>query len=224
MATTPATSRTKTAAKSTANAKLDARVFGVVPTDHTLLHEAYVAYLANGRDNLAVTKTRSDVRGGGRKPWRQKGTGRARVGSSRVPHWRGGGVSLGPTGNENYSKQLNLKAKRLALRQALSLAAQDGRVKVVDAFDAKEGKVSKSVAQFAKIGATGKILLAVTEKNDLVERATRNLPAVKAVPAHYLNVYDILNADTIVLDQPALAAIVAWLANEPKASAAKETK
>jgi large subunit ribosomal protein L4 len=216
MASTPGTTRTKTTAKDKASTKLDARVFGVIPTDHTLLHQAYVAYLDNGRENLATTKTRADVRGGGRKPWRQKGTGRARVGSSRVPHWRGGGVSLGPTGNENYSKHLNVKAKRLALRQALSLAAQDSNVKVIDNFDAKDGKVSKSVAQLAKAGAVGKVLLVITEKNDLVDRATRNIPAVKAVAANYLNVYDIMNADSIVLVQSALDVIVDWLGKETK--------
>ncbi len=99
-------------------------VFGVEISNHELLHRAYKAYLANGRENLAVTKTRGLVSGGGKKPWRQKGTGRARVGSSRTPIWRGGGVTFGPTGNENYSKILPLAQKRQALRQALTLANQ----------------------------------------------------------------------------------------------------
>lgn len=210
------TTRAKSAAKDKTSTKLDARVFGVIPTDHTLLQQAYVTYLANGRDNLASTKTRGDVRGGGRKPWRQKGTGRARVGSSRVPHWRGGGVSLGPTGHENYSMQLNTKAKHLALRQALSLAAQANSIKVVDSFDVKDGKVSKSVAQLTKTGAEGKVLLIVTEKNELVDRATGNLQHVKAIAANYLNVYDIMNADSIVLEQSALDTIVEWLGKETK--------
>src|SRR3982750_983319 len=107
---------TKTGTKATTPAKLDKTVFGVEPKNHELIKAAYDMYLANGRENLAVTKTRGLVRGGGKKPWKQKGTGRARFGSSRVPIWRGGGITFGPTGEENYSKQLNTKAKRLAIR------------------------------------------------------------------------------------------------------------
>src|SRR5487761_1835511 len=108
---------TKSGTKATTAAKLDVTVFSVMPENHELLKLAYVAYLANGRDNLAVAKTRGLVRGGGRKPWKQKGTGRARFGSSRNPIWRGAGVVFGPTGEGNYTKQLNTKAKRLAIRQ-----------------------------------------------------------------------------------------------------------
>src|SRR5262249_21756131 len=108
---------TKAGAKAEAAAKLDASIFGQVPEKHELLKQAYVAYLANGRDNLAVTKTRGLVRGGGKKPWKQKGTGRARFGSSRNPIWRGGGIVFGPTGEENYTHKLHVTAKRLAVRQ-----------------------------------------------------------------------------------------------------------
>src|ERR1700746_1524972 len=123
---------TKSGTKATTAAKLDKAVFGVMPTNHVLLKEAYVAYLANGRDNLAVTKTRGLVSGGGKKPWRQKGTGRARFGSSRNPIWRGGGIAFGPTGNENYSRKISVSAKKQALRQALSLAAHEDRIKVIE--------------------------------------------------------------------------------------------
>src|ERR1019366_10319418 len=109
---------TKSGTKATTAAKLDKDVFGVEVKNHQLLKSAYEAYLANGRPNLAVTKTRGLVRGGGKKPWRQKGTGRARFGSSRNPIWRGGGIAFGPTGNENYTHKLPLNAKRLAIRQA----------------------------------------------------------------------------------------------------------
>src|SRR6187431_2075650 len=105
---------TKSGAKATTAAKLDASVFGALPENHELLKLAYTGYLANGRENLAVTKTRGLVRGGGRKPWKQKGTGRARFGSSRVPIWRGGGVVFGPTGNENYIHKLPTETKRTA--------------------------------------------------------------------------------------------------------------
>src|SRR5690606_37688451 len=110
-----------------------------------LLKLAYTAYLANGRDNLAVTKTRGLVSGGGKKPWRQKGTGRARFGSSRNPIWRGGGIAFGPTGEENYSVKVNVTAKRQALRQALSLKAADNRIAVIESFENKDGKVAATV-------------------------------------------------------------------------------
>src|SRR5262249_13360699 len=97
---------TASGTKATAPAKLDKTVFGLEPKNHTLLHEAYTAHLANGRVNLAITKKRGEVRGGGKKPWRQKGTGRARIGSIRAPQWRGGGIVFGPTGVENYTKHL----------------------------------------------------------------------------------------------------------------------
>ena len=113
---------TKAGAKATTAAKLDTNIFGITVENHDLIKQAYVAYLANGRENLAVTKTRGLVRGGGKKPWKQKGTGRARFGSSRVPIWRGGGITFGPTGLENYSHKIHVKAKRQAIRQALSMA------------------------------------------------------------------------------------------------------
>src|SRR5437763_6792278 len=121
---------TKSGTKAATPAKLDKTVFAVDIKNHELLKQAYEAYLANGRENLAVTKTRGLVRGGGRKQWKQKGTGRARFGSSRNPIWRGGGIVFGPTGEENYSKQLNIKAKRQAIRQALSVASSADKVSV----------------------------------------------------------------------------------------------
>src|SRR5437763_282483 len=123
MPTATAQAFTKAGTKATTPAKLDKAVFGVEVTNHELLKIAYNAYSANGRSNLARTKTRGQVIGSNIKPWRQKGTGRARVGSRYNPIWRGGGIVFGPTGNENYSKQLNSKAVRLAVRQALSLNA-----------------------------------------------------------------------------------------------------
>lgn len=200
---------TKTGTKAATAAKLDAHVFGVKPENHELIKAAYVAYLANGRENLAITKTRGLVRGGGKKPWKQKGTGRARFGSTRNPIWRGGGIVFGPTGQENYSKQLNLKAKRQALRQALSLKADN--VKVIETFECKDGKVKPTVDLLKKIEATGNVLLVVSAKDELVERATRNLPNVKATDARYLNVFDVLNADHLVISQQSLAIISEWL-------------
>src|SRR5580658_2933500 len=108
--------------KASASTTLAKDIFAIDIKNHELVRAAYEAYLANGRANLAITKTRGLIRGGGRKPWRQKGTGRARFGSSRNPIWRGGGIVFGPTGEENYKRNLNVKAKRLAIRQSLSLA------------------------------------------------------------------------------------------------------
>jgi large subunit ribosomal protein L4 len=202
---------TKAGTKATTPAKLDKAVFGVEVKNHELLKEAYVAYLANGRLNLAVAKKRGEVSGGGRKPWKQKGTGRARFGSSRNPIWTGGGVAFGPTGNENYRKEMNVKAKRQAIRQALSLAANEDRIKVIETFETKDGKVAAAANLLKKIEANGNVLLVVSLKDALVERATRNLKDVKPVQAKYVNVYDVLNADTIVLSQKSLEIINEWL-------------
>ena len=202
---------TKSGAKATTPAKLDKSVFAVMPENHELLKLAYSAYLANGRDNLAVTKTRGLVSGGGKKPWKQKGTGRARFGSSRNPIWRGGGVAFGPTGEENYTVKVNVSAKRQALRQALSLAASENRVSVIETFECKDGKVAPVVKLLDKIEAKGNVLLVVSVKDELTDRATRNLPKLKIVQANYLNVYDIMNADTIVVSEKALVMVNEWL-------------
>jgi large subunit ribosomal protein L4 len=214
---------TKAGTKATTAAKLDANVFGLEVTSHELLKQAYVTYMANGRENLAKTKKRGEVNGSTIKPWKQKGTGRARFGSKYNPIWRGGGVVFGPSGNENYSKALNTKAKRLAAKQALSMTASEGRIKVIEAFDNQEGKVAVTAAFFKKIEATGKVLLVVNTKDNLVERATRNLTGVKAVSADYVNVYDVMNADLIIIEQAALKSITARLATDEKAVTASTT-
>lgn len=203
---------TKTGAKATTPAKLDKSVFGVEAKNHELVKAAYDTYLANGRLNLAVTKTRGLIRGGGKKPWRQKGTGRARAGSNRSPLWAGGGTIFGPTGHENYSKRLNVKAKRQALRQALTMKA--GAIKVIEAFESKDGKTAGAAKLLGKIEAAGNVLIVVETKDVQLDLATRNLPRVKLVAANYLNVYDILNADCIVMTQPALAAVNRWLGSK----------
>jgi len=202
---------TKAGAKATTAAKLDKTVFGVDVNNHELLKLAYSAYLANGRENLAVVKTRGLVSGGGRKPWKQKGTGRARFGSSRNPIWRGGGIVFGPTGEENYTKKVPTVMKRKALRQALTLAATENRIKVIETFECKEGKVAQTIKLLDKIEAKGRILIVVSEKDALVERATRNLKNVEAVQFNQLNVYKIVNADTLVVSQKSLEAIHEWL-------------
>lgn len=215
---------TKTGTKATTPARLDKQVFGVEVTNHELLQQAYMAYMSNGRQNLAVVKTRGLVRGGGKKPWKQKGTGRARFGSSRNPIWRGGGIVFGPTGQENYTNKLSVQSKRLALRQALSLAADSGKVKVIEMFECKEGKTAPTATLLQKIGANKNILLVVSVKDALVERATRNVPGLKAVQATYTNVFDVLNADHIIIEQKALSAINEWLGTAPKTAKPKEAQ
>ena len=202
---------TKAGAKAATPAKLDKAVFGVEVKNHQLLKDAYLSYLAGGRANNAVAKKRGEVSGGGRKPWRQKGTGNARFGSSRNPIGRGGGIAFGPTGNENYTRKLSLPAKRAALRQALSLAAKEDRIRVIETFDAAEVKVKRTVELLKKFDANGKVLLVVDKKESADDRATRNLKNVKTVQAKYLNVYDLMNSDTIVVSKGSLEIISEWL-------------
>jgi large subunit ribosomal protein L4 len=211
MAATTAPTFTKSGAKAATAAKLDAAVFAVMPENHELLKLAYTAYLANGRENLAKTKTRGLVSGGGKKPWKQKGTGRARFGSTRNPIWRGGGIAFGPTGEENYTKKLHVAAKRQAIRQALSLAASEGHIKVVEEFANKDGKVAETVKFLSKIEAQGSVLLVLDHKDETSDRATGNLQNVKTVQAKYLNVFDVLNADVVVVTSKALEMVNEWL-------------
>jgi large subunit ribosomal protein L4 len=196
---------TKSGSKATTPAKLDKNVFDVKVENNDLLKKAYLAYLANGRSNNAVVKTRGLVRGGGRKPWRQKGTGKARFGSIRNPIWRGGGIAFGPTGEENYTIKISGASKKVALRQALSVRSD--KIKVIETFECKDGKVAQTIKLLSKIGADRNVLLVVSIKDELVNRATRNIQNVKAVSANYINVYDVLNADNIVVSKKALEII-----------------
>jgi large subunit ribosomal protein L4 len=207
---------TKAGVKATTPAKLDKEVFGVEVKNHELIKQAYVAYLANGRENLAVTKTRGLVRGGGKKPWRQKGTGRARFGSIRNPIWRGGGIVFGPTGEENYTKSLNTKAKRLAIKQVLSIAAGENKVSIIEDITSANGKTADLAKLLAKVNVQRKSLIIVDKKTPELIRASKNLQNVILVSASYINVYDVLNADCILFSQPALKATTSWLSKETK--------
>jgi len=215
---------TKSGNKATTAAKLDKAVFGVVPDNHQLLQQAYVAYMANGRGNNAQVKTRGEIRGGGKKPWKQKGTGRARFGSSRNPIWRGGGIVFGPTGNENYSKKLNVSTKRLAIRQALSVAADTNRIIVLEDLNLKDGKTADAVKLLNKVGANTSALVVVETKTPKTDRSMRNLGNVKLVQAKYLNVFDVMNSDNVVITTGALGVISEWLSPSPKASENKGVK
>ena len=179
-------------------------VFAVEVRNHELLKLAYDAYLANNRLASATTKQRGEVRGGGKKPWRQKGTGRARFGSIRNPIWRGGGIVFGPRGNENYTKKISV-----ALRQALTVKAE----KVLVADIKTTGKTAE-VAKFLKDNKLNRRILIVAEKTEELIRATNNIQEVLLVSPMYLNVFDIMNADNIVIEPKALEVIESWLGGE----------
>jgi len=202
---------TSTGTKATTAAKLPTTVFAVEVNNHELLKDAYLAYLANGRDNLAKTLKRGEVRGGGRKPWAQKGTGRARFGSTRNPIWRTGGVVFGPSGNENYSRKLNVKAGRKALCQALTLASTDKNVVVIEDIVIKGGKTKVASALLVKIGTPSRTLVVVEAKTPELIRAFANIPEVILTAAKHLNIYDVMNASNIVFTKAAVAAIDARL-------------
>ncbi len=206
---------TKSGNKATTAAKLPKEVFAVESVSHELLKQAYNAYLANGRTNNARALKRGEVRGGGKKPWKQKGTGRARFGSIRVPIWRGGGITFGPTGDENYSHKLPTATKRAAVRQALTVKAKN--IVVIEDFDAKNGKVKDTVNLLNKVNATRNVLLVLAEKNDMTDRATRNVANLKVAQARYLNVFDLLNADTIILTNKAIDIVNDWLGAKKEA-------
>lgn len=184
-------------------------VFAVEVRNHELLKLAYDAYLANNRLASATTKQRGEVRGGGKKPWRQKGTGRARFGSIRNPIWRGGGIVFGPRGNENYTKKISKTSKRVALRQALTVKAD----KVLVAEIKTTGKTAE-VAKFLKENNLNRRVLIVAEKTDELIRATNNISEALLVSPMYLNVFDILNADYIVIAPKAIETIESWLGGE----------
>lgn len=207
---------TKAGAKATTPAKLDKAVFAVEVPNHDLMKQAYVAYLANGRTGSANVKTRGLVRGGGRKPWRQKGTGRARFGSIRNPIWRGGGVVFGPTGEQNHTHSMNTTAKRQAIRQALTSAATENKVAVIESFEIKSGKTADAVKLLKKLNADRKVLVVVTTKTPETLRATNNLQEIKIVQSRYLNVYDVMNANTIVLTSDSAKEVSEWLGKESK--------
>ena len=184
-------------------------VFEVEVRNHELLKLAYDSYLANNRLASATTKQRGEVRGGGKKPWRQKGTGRARFGSIRNPIWRGGGIVFGPRGNENYTKKISKTSKRVALRQALTVKSD----KVLVADIKTTGKTAE-VAKFLKENNLNRRVLIVAEKTDELTRATNNISEALLVSPMYLNVFDILNADHIVIAPKAIETIENWLGGE----------
>ena len=184
---------------------LSEAVFGIEPNE-IVLHAAIKNHLANCRQGTQSALTRAEVSGGGRKPWRQKGTGRARQGSTRSPQWTHGGIVFAPK-PRSYSYVLNKKVKRLALKSVLSAKAAQGEIVVVDkiALDAIKTKDFRSFLSAVK--ADGKAAVITPEVNEVVVKSARNLPGVTTAPAKLINVYDLLNAKTLVIDKEALAVI-----------------
>ena len=196
-------------------ATLDKDVFGLSVENHELIKLAYDAYLANSRSSHAKTLKRGEVRGGGKKPWKQKGTGRARFGSTRNPIWRHGGVAFGRTGEENFTKKISRSAKLQAVRQALSIKNKDKAVFVLEPTVKLDGKTKSAVKVLESLKLEDKLVLAVVaEKTPEILRSTNNIPNVKLVRATYLNVFDIMNADAIVFGDNGYKATVKWLKGE----------
>ena len=195
--------------------KLNKDIFALEVENHELLKLAYDSYLANSRSSHAKTLKRGEVRGGGKKPWKQKGTGRARFGSTRNPIWRHGGVAFGRTGEENFTKKVAKSSKKLAVRQALSLKNAAKAVFVTDL------KVSGKTKDFVKILdglklADKNVLVVVSEKTDELIRSSNNLENVKLVRATYMNVFDLMNADAVVFDAAGLKEAENWLLGTAK--------
>ncbi len=184
--------------------ELNDAVFGVEVNDH-LVHKAVVAHLANNRQGTQSAKTRSEVRGGGRKPWRQKGTGHARQGSTRAPQWTGGGVVFAPKPRD-YSVKLNKKEKANAIRSALTSRVNEEKFIVLDEFKLDEIKTKKFVEVLGNL-EVAKALVVTKDVDQNLVLSARNVPDVKTAPTNSINVYDILKYDTVVITKDAVAAI-----------------
>ena len=177
-------------------------IFGA-DVNKAVLHAAVRTYLLNQRQGTQSTLTRSEVSGGGRKPWRQKGTGRARQGSTRSPQWTHGGIALGPK-PRSYTKKLNKKVKQIAMFSALSAKVANNEMVVVDSIVAESYKTKVMASMLTAVGAGKKALVVLDAKNDMVVKSLANIPGVKVAYTNTLNVYDILNCNTIVFAQAAV--------------------
>jgi large subunit ribosomal protein L4 len=197
------------------------------PVNKSVMHQALLRQLSNARQGTHKTKTRGEVAGGGRKPFKQKGTGRARAGSTRAPNWIGGGTVFGPTPRK-YIKQLPKKMFHAALRSALTVKAAAGQIVVLDNIEVNEPKTKRIVEILNALALnTGTVLMALPEKNDLVQRSANNLPNIKLMLSGYLNVRDVLGYDTLLLSKSSIEHIENWLgsngdSDQPAVEAAGE--
>ena len=185
--------------------RLDDSVFGVEP-NVPVMHQVVTAQLAAARSGTQSTRTRAEVRGGGRKPWRQKGSGRARQGSARAPHWRGGGVALGPK-PRSYRQRTPKKMIQLALHSALSDRAAEGKIVVVDGWGFQGPKTKDAKAALAALGLSGKVLVVLEPDDETVGKSFRNLPDVTVLIAPELNAYDVLCSDWVVFSRTTLPGV-----------------
>ena len=185
--------------------ELSEAVFGITPNE-SVVHDVVKNHLANKRQGTQSALTRAEVSGGGRKPWRQKGTGRARQGSTRAPQWTHGGIVFAPK-PRSYSYVLNKKVKRLAMKSALSAKAAAGEIIVVDSIKLDSIKTKDFRAFLNAVKADGKSLVVTPAKDEIVVKSARNIPGVETTVANLMNVYDILKAKYLVLDKEALAVI-----------------
>lgn len=185
-------------------------IFGIVPNE-PVMHQALVRQMANARVATATTKTRGEVSGGGRKPWRQKGTGRARHGSIREPQWRGGGVVFGPRPGRNYRKAMPRKMRRLALRSALSSKVRDGQLIILDELQMPTPKTKEMLSTLSDLTGTSSALILLPEKDTNVEKSVTNVPHAKALRARYLNLVDIFGHDYLVMPLAAVKVIEDFL-------------
>ena len=184
---------------------LNDKVFGIEPNE-AVMQQFVKMQLANKRQGTASTKTRAEVRGGGRKPWKQKGTGRARVGSTRNPIWRGGGIVFGPKPRD-YSYSLPRKVRRLALKSALSSKMQDSSIIVIDFLAFEEPKTKLMLETLDLLNAAEKTLVVTADGDVNVYKSARNIPGVKSLRADYINVFDILKYDTLLMTRDAVAKV-----------------
>ena len=183
--------------KKVSDIELNENVFGIEPNEN-IVHSVLINYLANQRQGTQSTKTRSEVSGGGRKPWRQKGTGRARQGSIRAPQWIKGGIALGPK-PRSYSFSVNKKEKRLAIKSVLSSKVLENKLTVVDKMELAEIKTKSMVKTMDNLKLEGKTLFVLPEKNLNVENSTRNIAYAKTIVANTINIYDLLRYTNLVL-------------------------
>ena len=172
-------------------------IFGIIPNEE-LVHSVIINYLANQRQGTQSTKTRAEVRGGGKKPWRQKGTGRARQGSIRAPHWVGGGIALGPK-PRSYSYKLNKKERRLAVKSCLSSKVIENELTVVDKFEFNEIKTKEVAKMLNNLKLEGKTLILLPEKNEIIQKSARNIEGVKTLSVNTINAYDLVNYKNLVV-------------------------
>ena len=191
--------------KQVSETELNDNVFGITPNE-AVMHAMVVNYLANQRQGTQSTLTRTEVRGGGRKPWRQKGTGHARQGSIRAPQWTHGGVALGPKPRD-YGYTLNKKVRRLAMKSALSTKVIDNNLIVLDALTLDSYKTKTVVEMLKALGVEGKALIVTAEADEKVIKSASNIPGVKTAAVNTLNVYDILNYDKFIVVKNAVAKI-----------------